>query len=198
MTTIVSFLSFPSISWWQQAIAASELVLDGCEHYEKMTMRNRYRIAGSNNPILLSVPLTSGRNQRTAMRDVEIYNRDRWQVQHWRTLVSVYRRTPFFEHYEPSLQSLFEKEYARLTDFNRDSMLWVMKQLRLNIPVAEANAYIADYGSTCTDLRQWQPGPQWQAKRYYQVFEDRIGFQPDMSILDLLFSEGPATLNFLR
>src|ERR1700744_1936394 len=113
---ISSFLPFPSIGWWALAAGCEVVCLDGKEHFEKMTDRNRYYIAGANGMIQLSIPLMKGRNQRTVMEDVQVSNQEHWQVQHWRTLVSVYKRSPYFDYYEPALQPLFEKVYTSLND----------------------------------------------------------------------------------
>jgi len=175
---------------------ASVVLLDAGEHYKKMTMRNRYRISGSNNPILLSVPLVNGRNQHVPMHDVRIHNAERWQVQHWRTLVSVYRRTPFFEHYEAALQPLFETEFERLIDFNQAGVAWVSKMLKMEFGLKQTDIYKKEYPAEVIDLRMVEKEPVI-TPHYYQLFEDRIGFQHDLSILDLLFSEGPATTKWL-
>ncbi len=178
-----------------QVMNADIVVLDGAEHFQKMTGRNRYDITGSNNPVRLSVPLAAGRSQHTPMSDVLIYNKERWQIQHWRTLVSVYKRTPYFEHYEPGLQQLFQTEYTHLAVFNRATIEWVMRQLKLNFELQETNDYIKQYPETVKDLRNVRSGSP--VPRYYQVFEDRVGFIPDLSILDLLFSEGPSATKML-
>lgn len=174
-----------------QVAHADKVLLDKQEHFRKMTYRNRYRISGANNSILLSVPLQDGRNQRIAMEEVKIFNGDRWQTQHWRTLVSVYRRTPFFDHYEDSLMRLFQEQFTSLATFNIATIEWVKKQLKLKLETETTTAFVKEYPEGITDLRNANslPGP---LPKYYQVFEDRIGFVPDLSILDLLFSEGPA------
>lgn len=195
MTIVSSYLTFPPISWWTMACSAETVMLDGWEHFQKMTYRNRYRISGANNPILLTVPLTSGREQHLPMREVAIYNHDRWQVQHWRTLVSVYRRTPYFDHYEHSLQPLFETPYTLLAQFNLAAMQWVKQQLRLPFTIQETQSYVGEYPPEITDIRNTKVTVS--PPQYHQVFEDRIGFQPDLSILDLLFSEGPGAIQLL-
>lgn len=197
MTVVSPFLTFPRISWWMQVMNADTVLLDKAEHYEKMTGRNRYDISGSSNKILLSVPLTHGRNQHIPMQDVLIYNTVNWQVQHWRTLVSVYSRTPYFEHYEPSLQRLFETAFTHLTEFNKAGIQWVMQQMRLKFQLQETNEYVKEYPAEITDLRDTKKEVLLPPPVYYQIFEDRIGFLPDLSILDLLFSEGPAAVRLL-
>ena len=111
---------------------ADLVIFDGAEHFQKMTHRNRYDISGANNTIKLSVPLVNGRNQRVPMREVCIHNEERWQVQHWRTLVSVYKRTPFFDHYATTLGELFQTQFTHLADFNKATHRWVKAQLRQN------------------------------------------------------------------
>jgi len=190
MLMISSFLTFPNISWWRQAVKADTVLFDGGEHFQKMSYRNRYRISGANNSILLSVPLADGRNQHTPMNEVRIHNEERWQVQHWRTLVSVYKRSPYFDHYADSLRPLFETSFINLADFNRAGILWVTQQLKLDFKVEETNVYLADYPGDVTDLRNAK-NADVRLPKYYQIFEDRIGFVADLSILDMIFSEGP-------
>jgi len=197
MTAISPLLTFPHISWWASVAAMDKVIFDQGEHFEKMTGRNRYRISGANNAILLSVPLINGRNQHVAMKDVQIHNESKWQVQHWRTLVSVYRRAPYFDHYEPELQQLFTTPCNRLADFNMAGIIWIQRQIGLKFKIEETTDYIKDYGTGFTDLRH-KENNSLSMPRYYQVFEDRAGFVPDLSILDLLFSEGPFSADKLK
>jgi len=197
MTIVSPFFIFPPISWWAQVINAETIIFDKDEHFQKMTARNRYDISGANNRIKLSIPLTKGREQRIVMSDVIIYNEERWQVQHWRTLVSVYKRSPFFDHYEDSLKTLFETPFTHLTAFNLASVIWVKEQLKLDFNIQQTENYIREYPKEIIDLRHAKNSFPATIK-YYQVFEDRIGFQPDLSILDLMFSEGPVSVNKLR
>ena len=163
-----------------------------------MSYRNKYYITGANGPITLSIPLADGREQRKAMKDVEICNRERWQVQHWRTLVSVYKRSPYFEHYEPSLEKIFHTPYTLLSEFNLASIEWLKAQLKLKADITFADTYQKEYKGT-TDLRNLKrnkdTGRDYPV--YYQLFEERNGFVPNLSLLDLLFSEGPMTMELL-
>jgi WbqC-like protein family len=175
---------------------ADKVILDIGEHFEKMTGRNRYAISGANNPILLSVPIESGRNHHAAMRDVQVFNKDNWQLRHWRTLISVYKRTPFFEHYESSLSALYEHRYEKLADLNLAALQWAMRQLKLDMDIEVRPEYVKDAGEMM-DLRDDRVFTN-ALPRYYQIFEDRVGFLEDLSILDLLFSEGPASRGLLK
>jgi hypothetical protein len=197
MTIIAPFLAFPPVSWWMEVADAETVILDRAEHFEKMTARNRYHIAGANNSILLSIPLVNGRNQHVAIRDVCIHNESRWQVQHWRALESAYKRSPYFDYYEPALKALFDTPFTHLTAFNKASVLWAKQQLKLKFDLQETEVYIKDYPADITDIRK-PNAPTRPLPTYYQVFEDRIGFLPDLSILDLLFCEGPMALTILK
>lgn len=179
-----------------KVIDANTLTLDGAEHYVKMTDRNRYRIAGANNTVLLTVPLTHGREQRVAMNNVRIANDYRWQIQHWRTIVSAYNRSPFFSYYEPELARLYEKEYTHLTQFCRDTIEWTRKQLKLPFAIEETTIWQPEYPGLADmrNTRAYDAGTH----TYYQVFAERFGFIPGLSILDLLFSEGPHAAAWLR
>ena len=176
---------------------ATNVTLDKAEHFEKMSYRNRYTISGANNVNQLSIPLVNGRNQRIPMAEVLIHNTVRWQVQHWRTLESVYKRSPYWEYYEQSLHSLFETPFTRLIDFNLVSFQWILQQLKIEPEVQFAETYIATYPTEIIALRSAKPALDKfdidTFPKYYQIFGDRIGFIPNLSILDLLFSEGPAT-----
>ncbi len=199
MSVIVSsFMPFPSIAWWIAAVKSDTIILDKAEHFEKMSYRNKYYITGANGPITLSIPLADGREQRKAMKDVEICNRERWQVQHWRTLVSVYKRSPYFEHYEPGLEKIFHTPYTLLSEFNLASIEWLKTQLKLKTDISFADAYLKEY-ENATDLRNLKRSKDTNRDYpvYYQLFEERHGFVPNLSLLDLLFSEGPMTMELL-
>jgi hypothetical protein len=197
MRFVSPYYTFPPVGWWLHLVAATEVVFDVHEHYRKMSDRNRYQIGGSNNPVLLSIPLIKGRKNHVPMHCVQIQNDSRWQVQHWRTIVSVYNRSPYFFHYHDSLAVLFQTEYTSLLQFNIAAFDWVNQQLKFSFTHSQSELYLPLYPDDFIDLRtddyQYLPTPF-----YYQVFADRIGFVSGLSILDLLFSEGPHTTAWLR
>lgn len=198
---ISSLLPFPNILWWAKVLETGIVSFDTAERFQKMSYRNRYYITGSNGLIALSIPLVQGREQRKAMADVGISNDTAWQIQHWRTLTSVYRRSPYFDHYEPELRHLFEKEFTHLAAFNLASIHWLKDQLDITLDEIISSEYIRDYGDDYTDIRHLKPAMERKplaTSLYYQLFTERNGFFPNLSLLDLLFSKGPHTSEWIK
>ena len=196
---ISSILPFPSISWWAYTSSAETVLWNELEPFRKMSYRNRYYIAGGNGIIMLSIPLAGGgRNQRTPMNQVMIDPLDDWQKRHYRTLVSAYGRSPYFEFYEPGLKMLFETKFERLSEFSNASFRWINTQLNLKLKDAVVDT-AALQDDMVADLRPMMPGKRYlNFPQYRQVFEERFGFITDLSILDLLFAEGPLASQWLR
>ncbi len=188
---ISSFIPFPPLSWWAYALQAGAVTFDTAEHYQKMSYRNRYYLAAPEGKLLMSLPLDRGRNQRIAVQEVQISSRTNWQDNHWKTIISLYGNAPFFEHFANRIQPLFETPAGKLADWNRDTVVLMDKLLGLGLQLAETHTYQAAYPEQ-SDLRTIL-APQQNLiddmPAYYQVFADRCGFQPDCSILDLLFNE---------
>lgn len=204
MATVVSpIIPFPNMQWWKLVAANPNVVWDEAEHFEKMTYRNRYYVTGPNGLIQLSIPLQHGRNQRCPMAEVIISNKERWQIQQWRTLVSVYNRSPYFSFYATTLEPLFLQPYIHLVDFNMATIQWLKQQLSLSFTETKTVSYKKEYDNNTIDIRKtFRPGmeknAQQQAAPYYQLFSERNGFIPNLSMLDLLFSDGPGSMHTLK
>lgn len=186
-------MPFQPISWWMAAVRARTVVWDVHEHFQKRGRRSHYRIATAEGETRLSIPIVGGRDQRTAMRDVRIDNSQQWARRHLRTIETAYRRAPFFEHFEPSLRTLYKAVPERLADFNRASVAWLRSAFRLDFSEEESMAYERE-PSMSLDLRDEALRARETSlifSSYTQVFADRYSFLPNLSALDLLFSEGP-------
>jgi len=193
---VSSFIPFPNTTWWALVHRADTVLFDKAEHFQKMSYRNRYCIAGANGVITLSIPLIHGRNQRTAMQDVKICYKEHWQTQHWRTLEAAYNRSPYFEFYAHSLQALYQHTYIHLIDFNFASIHWLKQQLNMQFEEKIINIYEKKYDGALHDVRSgFNPNSEKNtihtSPQYYQTFQERNGFIPHLSLLDLLFAEGP-------
>lgn len=193
----------PNINWYNYSFKSKYILLCEYESFEKMSFRNRSVVAGSNGLINLSVPLQHGRDQKIKYRDVRISYNQNWQLSHWRTIASCYSKAPFFHFYSHELQSFFQKRYEFLFEFNLSLLHWLSKvlvhpaEIKLIGTMADVDKFPG-----AIDLRdQWLP-KNFQIGdkqiRYAQVFEDRIGFQPNLSILDLLFNTGPMAKEILQ
>ncbi len=200
MTTLLTpYIPFAPISWWFAACNADSICFDGAEPFRKMTLRSRYYIAGANGIIRLSIPILNGREQRIPMKDIRISQQERWQTQHWRTILSAYRRAPFFEFYEPELYPLFNRSFNWLIDFNQETFRWFQERLSLSAAIISiADTHFAGNEAEVTDFRYVPSRIPDNFPVYHQVFAERTGFIPDLSLLDLLFAEGPGTLTWLK
>lgn len=201
-TLLIESQYFPPISFYKTLIEVDILKIERYEHYQKVSYRNRCYIAGPNGVILLSVPLTKGKNQRTIMKDVRISNEEKWQALHWKTLTSAYRRSPWFEYFEDGLEGLYERKFDFLLDWNMACFEWADKVLGLEKPLSYTESFRKSYDPAegVLDRRDvLVPGKGDETlPPYTQVFGERTGFVPDLSILDLLFCEGKRALELLK
>lgn len=181
---------FPSISWCAAVWPEQKAGLDAAEHYQKGGMRNRCHIAGPNGLQRLSIPLEKGKHQQTPIRDVRISTAEPWQRQHWRSIRTAYGNAPYFEHYADEVARFFERPFIFLFDLNLEITDWVMRK-KWGWPGEWVlqNTYIQQ--------GEWREGQDLRNgaftagfRPYPQVFEERHGFLPDLSVLDLLFCCG--------
>ncbi len=169
------------------------------EHFIKQTYRSRCEIYSPNGLHTLSIPLVK-RNHRQSMKDIQIsYDYD-WRTIHWRTLESSYKRSPFFEYYEDDLYPFFHQEkYKYLIELNQALQEQVLLLLKLKTSYSFTKSYKAEYPNL-VDLRNViipkSEEHTYQPKKYTQVFETRHGFLPNLSIVDLLFNEGPRACDY--
>ena len=192
---------FPPISYISALMKHPSVCLEKNEHFQKGSYRNRCHIATAQGVQILSVPLKKGKNKQQIITDVQISNDINWQRPLWRTLQTAYGNAPFWEHYAPMIEPFFTKQYAFLFDYNTDILKTVLKILKRNTSISLSftdtynNADFTEGG----DLRNhFTPKNETDnPKRYAQVFEDRNGFIPHLSILDLIFCSGNQSLDIL-
>ena len=206
MNLIADIQYFPSIIFYKTSYKYSHILIEQCDTYQKMSFRNRCRIAGAEGAVDLSVPIAGGRDQKTTMKEVRIAAGRSWQAQHWKTIVSCYSRSPWFDYYRDGLQKLFEEPVELLMDWDLRCLKWSLRMLGMEQQVLLTDRYQKLYAP--------EEGADWRGKlgpkelrdldgsvdagRYRQVFEERIGFIPNLSILDLLFCEGKEAIRYIR
>lgn len=182
---------FPCIPWFQEFIKAPEVSIEQHEFFVRSSYRNRAYVAGPNGVVCLTVPLEGGRNQRTAMKDVKISYEEDWQALHWKTLVSFYNRSAYFEFFEHELAVYYKTKFEYLLDANLASLKLILKLLQLKKVIKLSQAYEKEVS---LDLRYTILPKNRKAtseyQSYIQPFSDRNGFEPNLSMLDYLFCCG--------
>ncbi|MEM1325373.1 MAG: WbqC family protein [Bacteroidota bacterium] len=204
-TALVALHYFPCIQYFTKFIFCQEVQIEQHEHYQKGSYRNRCHIAGVNGVLRLSIPLKSGKNQKMPIRDVRIAYDEPWQAQHWTSIKSAYGNAPYFEYYADQLQPFFQNKPTLLFDWNYE-LLGLMKQLiGLQTPISLTKNY-EPHPIAQIDFRQSispkqklnSTDKQFIPQAYAQVFQEKHGFLPNLSILDLLFCAGPQSILILE
>ena len=197
---LLDSIYLPNIQYVTWIIHHPDVCIEVNDHYQKRTWRNKMQLSGPDGPVLLSVPLLKGKHQGQKMTDVRIDPNQAWQRNHWRTIATLYGKSPFFPHYADRIQPLFNTNYTHLADLNWDSLLTIISILNLQINLTRTTRYLSSDPSGYLDLRGKIAYPvSKQAQRacppYPQVFFFFLGFIANCSILDLIFCCGPeATL----
>ncbi|MBN4085205.1 WbqC family protein [Flavobacteriaceae bacterium AH-315-B10] len=200
MSVLLHPTYFPNISHCVGIANAQSILFEVEDSYQKQTYRNRTTIYAANGALILSIPVVFTQKNRQKFRDVKIANDANWQSQHWKSLQSAYRTSPFFEFYEDELKPLFTKKEANLLDFNFKCLEVIFDCLQLDSTFTKTESYqkiIEDK----TDLRHLVNTKQEQVQQfsnYTQVFNNKHGFLNNLSILDLLFNEGTNALSYLQ
>lgn len=181
-------------------IQADKVVFETEDNYQKQSYRTRTYIAHSNGVLLLNIPIkhsTDGIKLKT--KEVLIENAFPWQIQHWKSLESAYRTSPYFEFYEDDLKPLFFNKEASLLDFNLKAFQLICELLDIEIDFTFSKEYFKNPEQT--DLR-YLANPKlktdFNLQNYNQVLNKNNEFHSNLSILDLLFNEGPNAVNYME
>lgn len=200
MVLLTDIQYFSASIWYLKVSKVSNCIFDPYEPFRKMSFRNRCTLLGANGPVNLSIPIVGGRGQKSAMKEVRVADTERWQVRHFRTITACYNRSPWFEYFRDELEALYARPVSFLVDWNLACFNWVADKMAIPTPASMAKAPPPvplpvgwdDWrrrllpATIHTDFPDPPPYPQ--------VFEDRFGFVPHLSILDLLFCVGPSAL----
>ena len=193
---------FPCISVFAELITQPKIIFDDVSLFKRSTFRNRAMIAGANGVIALSIPVVGGRSVKLPYKEIQIDYKSEWSRDHYRTLTTVYGNSPFFMFYKDELLSLYDKKPNSLFDWNLTCLLWVLKKIKLEIPIdtpkGESLISTSDYPIERYFPNNYDRFADTGFLKYSQVFEDKIGFKPNLSILDLLFNAGPQTKSLLQ
>ena len=209
MKALLSTTYFGPVQWYQKLYRHEGVQIEQWESFLKQTYRNRCLIATTQGIQALTVPVERGTSQQ--IRDIRISDHGNWRHLHWNALMSAYGESPFFEYYQDDIRLFFEERWAYLFDFNEAIREKMCELLDIQPKVTFSSTYHhpADISLTShllpltSDYREAinpkhpQPDPDFEPKPYYQVYQQKHGFLPNLSILDLLFNMGPESIFYL-
>lgn len=187
-----------NILYYSTILNSKTCTIELNENYPKQTYRNRCTILSANGAINLTIPIIKISGEKMPIKNVKIDYSTPWQKLHTRSITSAYRNSPYFDHYCDNFFTIFEKRYEYLIDLNTELHLLIMKILRSDIKTEFTENYTEqtedDYRYSIspkvpTDSKQFKP--------YYQVFSEKLPFEQNLSIIDLILCTGPDAKEYL-
>jgi len=194
---LLSTAYFAPIQYYSKYISNRNVFIEQFENFIKQTYRNRCVILGANGPISLVVPVVKGRGKKILIRDLQISYDVNWQRNHWRTIFSAYNSSPFFEFYKDEILPFYNKKWKYLLDYNQSinstiyDLLEIENNSTLTTDFEKVPTGTLNFREFITPKITFQNDIDFKAAKYTQVFSEEHGFVPNLSILDLLFNEGP-------
>ncbi len=207
-TVLLSTTYFGPVQWYQKLHRAEYVQIEQWESFQKQTYRNRCLIAATQGIQALTVPVVRG--ETSLIKDLRISDHGNWRHLHWNALQSAYGESPFFEYYQDDIRPFYEKRWTFLLDFNEEirqkmcELIDIQPQVSLTqswgqAPGAEPSEPVpvtADFRSAINPKHP-VADPDFNARPYYQVYQQKHGFLPNLSVLDLLFNMGPESIFYL-
>lgn len=205
-TIYLSSAYLAPVEYYTKLFAYDKVCVEQYDNYVKQTYRNRCVIAAADGPLALTIPTEKGEGPKCLMKDIRISDHGNWRHMHWNALVAGYRNSPFFEYYADDFCVFYEKKYPFLWDFNRELCDLVCNLIDIHPRMEATTEYRTEFASGEADFREIIHPKQdykvvdidFNPKPYYQVFKEKHGFLPNLSIADLLFNMGPESLLVIR
>ena len=210
-TALLQTTYFGPVQWYQKLYRYDRCLIEQYDSYQKQTYRNRCIIATANGLQALTVPVEHNSQLSTVncqlVKDLRISDHNQWRKVHWNALQSAYSESPFFEYYADDIRPFYERKYDFLIDFNESIRQKVCELIDIHPEVEYSSEFVKGQRSKTegqfTDFREVihakhpQPDADFEPHPYWQVFQHRYGFLPNLSILDLLFCLGPEAIFYL-
>ena len=191
---------FPNIQQFTQILKAEKILFEVSDNYQKQTYRNRTYIYGANGKLGLFIPVIHTHKNRELYKDVKISYESDWMGLHLKSLQSAYRSSPYFEYFEDDFIKLYSEKEIFLSEFNIKCIDLISQLLDVNLNHVKSESYNEDYSGVndLRDLSVARKEKEYATPKYIQVFESKHGYLPNLSILDILFSEGNNTTSLIN
>lgn len=190
---LFSSLYLAPIEYYSALFHSESAIIEIHDNYQKQSYRNRCIIGGANGPLSLSIPIEKPETLKCKTKDIRIADHGNWRHLHWNAIVSAYNSTPFFEYYEDNFRPFYEKQYTFLHDFNEELRQLICRLIGIETPVSYTEEFILNVPDATIDYRETihpKRESDFTTRPYYQVFAEKHGFLPNLSIIDLLFNMG--------
>ena len=205
-TVFLSSANLAPEEYYTKLLAYDKVFIEQHDHYMKQTYRNRCTIAAPDGKLALSIPTVKPNTLKCPMRDIRISDHGNWRHLHWNAIESAYNHTPFFEYYKDDFRPFYEKKYEFLADFNEELCRLICSLIDIQPDMERTSEYRTEFTLDETDFREsihpkkdfTLEDTAFSPQPYYQVFQERLGFLPNLSIIDLLFNMGPESLLVLQ
>lgn len=193
----------PCVEYFSKLAKGQKIIFEKNENFKKGSYRNRCYIAGANGIQRLSIPLAKGRDTKQQIRDLRLSYAENWQAQHWQSIQSAYGNSPFFEYYAEELKPFYFQKKEFLWDFNWELLNVINEIIGIKPTVDfteefQGKSQIPFYNSIKPENDRPKVNSDFQPRKYAQVFQEKHGFLPNLSIIDLIFCTGPAAINYLN
>ena len=198
MEALLSTTYFGPIQWYQKLYRAEHVVIEQWESFQKQTYRNRCLIATTQGIQALTVPVVRG--ETSLMKDIRISDHGNWRHLHWNALQSAYGESPFFEYYQDDIRPFFTQRWDYLFDFNEAIRQKMCELIDISPQVSLTGSFQpkADHDfREAINPKHPAPDADFESRPYYQVYQQKHGFLPNLSILDLLMNTGPESILYL-
>lgn len=188
----------PNIATMALLSRQEKVVIQTKAFYQKQTYRNRTTIAGANGILNLSIPVNrSSKEERLKDIEVSINYEEQWQKNHWKSFKSAYSSSPFFEFYEDDLKEVFFTHKSNLIDFNTSLLYLFLEWCEIEVEVSMSQEEVVFYPTTNMLIASKEVSPL-SFPKYTQVFDNKFGFLPNLSVLDLISNLGPESSSYLN
>ena len=205
-TVFLSSAYLAPVEYYTKLLAYDKVFIEQHDHYMKQTYSNRCTIAAPDGELALSIPTVKPDTLICPMRDIRISDHGNWRHLHWNAIESAYNHTPFFEYFKDDSRPFYEKKYEFLADFNEELCRLICSLIDIQPDMERTSEYRTEFTLDETDFREsihpkkdfTLEDTAFSPQPYYQVFQERLGFLPNLSIIDLLFNMGPESLLVLQ